>query len=266
MRSRTSLFLGVFLSLWLVFVMTSLSFGREIKMKGVYNKTDIYVQNPHDGDNNYCITEILINDKSIPVPKQTAFAIKPEEAAVSVGQPVSIIIRHGGNCAPKVLNPDALKSKAPFRFQSGKVSEEKVHWSVLNETEEGTYYIQHEKSGTWVNVAIWRPKGEKGVVSYVQKVSHFKGRNRYRVRYLDENGKYYYSKVFFHDAQKESVSFYPKRVSDKIMFTSEVKYKIMNSKGDVLKEGRGKEVDCSDLSMGAYRIVFDGRTERFLKK
>ena len=49
-------------------------FGGELVLTGVYRGANLYIQNPHDGNNNYCITAIYINNQKLDqVPSSTAF-------------------------------------------------------------------------------------------------------------------------------------------------------------------------------------------------
>lgn len=62
------------------------------------------------------------------------------------------------------------------------------------------------------------------------------------------------------------VKFYPRNVSNKIYFTANVDYEILNNQKKLIKKGKGKEVDVSNLQRGVYYVSFDNRTEQFLKK
>ncbi|MCS6834302.1 MAG: hypothetical protein NZ521_12065, partial [Flammeovirgaceae bacterium] len=46
----------------------------ELLLTGVYRGANLYIQNPHDGNGNYCITAIYINNQKLEkVPQSTAF-------------------------------------------------------------------------------------------------------------------------------------------------------------------------------------------------
>ncbi|MBC7864499.1 MAG: hypothetical protein IAF38_16105 [Bacteroidia bacterium] len=79
-----------------------------IELKGIYKGKNLYVQNPFSGKNTHCITEIKINGN---YPDETASDLTEiflENRGLKIGDSISILIKHHGNCKPKVLNPEAI--------------------------------------------------------------------------------------------------------------------------------------------------------------
>ncbi|MDW8295791.1 MAG: hypothetical protein RMJ97_02800, partial [Raineya sp.] len=86
------------------------------------------------------------------------------------------------------------------------------------------------------------------------------------IKHQERSGQITYSDILDYSFTQGMVKFYPRNVSNKIYFTADVSYEISNNKKEVVKKGKGKEVDVSNLPRGVYFISFDNRTEQFLKK
>ncbi|MFN0049023.1 MAG: T9SS C-terminal target domain-containing protein, partial [Cytophagales bacterium] len=62
------------------------------------------------------------------------------------------------------------------------------------------------------------------------------------------------------------VTFFPKRVANKIYLSRDADYEIIDGYGNPLMKGKGKEIVCETLSEGVYYLNIDNKTEKFLKK
>ncbi len=237
----------------------------ELLLSGVYRGSNLYVQNPHDGEGNYCITAIYINNQKLDqVPQATAFDL--DLSSLEVNAPVIIKIFHNDNCRPKILNPNAIRTKDDFQFSSVQVQNGTIVWKAKGEKKFGKYFIMKNQHNTWEMIKAVDSEGTPNDNEYTEKVLHHSGKNRYKVKYLDVTGRIFYSDEVEFESQKEQVDFFPKRVSKTLSFTSEVEYEILDAYGVSVKKGIGTIVDCSDLKTGAYYVVFDNKTEKFFKK
>lgn len=237
----------------------------ELLLSGVYRGSNLYIQNPHDGEGNYCITAIYINNQKLPeVPQATAFDL--DLSSLEVNSPVIIKIFHNDNCRPKILNPNAIRTKDDFQFSTIDVNQGGVTWSAKGEKKFGKYFVMKYQHNTWEMIKAVDSQGTQGENNYTEKVLHHSGKNKYKIKYLDVTGRIFYSEEKEFISAKEEVDFFPKRVSKSLTFTSEVSYEILDAYGVSVKKGTGIDVDCSDLKTGAYYVVFDNKTERFFKK
>lgn len=241
------------------------AFAGELLLTGVYRGSNLYIQNPHDGHGNYCITAIYINNEKLAkVPAATAFNL--DLSFLKENDPVVIKIFHNDNCRPKVLNPNAIRSKTDFQFTGVNLNNDNITWATKGEKKFGKYFVMKYEHNSWIMEQVLDAKGVGAEADYSFPTRHHTGLNRYKIQYLDVNGKIYYSDVVEFTSTSEKVTFYPKRVSKSINFSKEVKYEILDAYGKVVKRGFGIEVDCSDLSAGAYYISYDNVTDQFLKK
>ncbi len=248
----------------LIFPLKAQSATSEIVLIGTYNGANLYVQNPHDGKGMYCIKNIIVNDRKITPPARTAFDI--DLSWLKVSQPLVVKIEHNKGCEPKVLNPHVLKPSENFAFVSLSITSSKIVWLSKGEKPSGQFFVQLQKNQSWENVKAVLGKGNPQSNLYNENIEHRKGKNVYRVRYLDITGKYYNSDEATFISEANDVTFFPKRVTSKINFTEKVRFEILDETNKVLKKGEAVSVDCSDLATGAYILKFGGKEDRFYKK
>ncbi len=236
----------------------------EIIIAGVYRGTNLFVQNPHDGNNNYCISEVYVNNKKVEHQKATAFDI--DLSSFKLNDVVNIRIIHGDYCTPKVMNMSAIKIREDFQFTSTEATETKLIWTTKGERKFGQYFLEIFKNNGWVVEKVMNCKAQVGNNIYEANTLHNSGTNKYRIKYLEISGKSSYSPEVVYISDEEKVSFYPKSVTENITFSKNVKYEVLDIYYNVVMRGSGVVLDCTGLKLGTYYLVFDNRTEKFLKK
>lgn len=240
-----------------------------LTIDGTYQGENIYVQNPFvPGTDSFCIRKVVVNGKELPkeVISSSAFEIDLSAMNLRKGQYVEIVIHHSNACYPRVLNPEALIAKSTFELVSFSADEEYIYWTTRNETSEEPFYVEQFRNNKWVVVAKVKGQGAGGYANYKVTAPHHSGLNRYRLKQRDLGGRWRYSEILEYKSSKEPVTFYPKRASDKLYLSAEAEYEIYDAFGYLVKEGRGKEIDISDLAPGVYYINVDNRTEKFVKR
>ncbi len=270
MKKRFPLCLfSLFVVLSSVFYSTSLlaqsNTKKELVIKGVYHGTNLYVQNPQTSNSQYCIKEIFVNNKAVKFPATTAFDINM--SFLKVNDQVVVRIIHAKDCTPKILNSQAIKDRLPFRFSSINVDMTTMVWVTKGEKKFGQFFIQIKNNRTWIVEKVISCKGNAQQNIYRLPLNHNAGENIYRLKYLDVTGKYYYSpEIKFVSEGQQQVSFYPKSVTNRITFSRSTNYQILDNNGKLILEGNGLTVDCSNLNLGAYYLLFEGQEARFFKK
>lgn len=258
--------LPLLLTVFLHFLMISYAWAGELLIEGVYQGTNLYIENPHDASKQaFCISEVLINGKKMsPLPQASAFEIilshlKKDEA-------VSIRILHRDDCKPKIINPNSIRVRNEFQFTSLDINNDFINWVSKGEKKHSKYFIEKFEHNSWITEEVVECQGNAGNNVYKIDAPHHSGLNKYRVKYLDITGKSYYSQVVEFTAAKAKVEFYPQRVSTTLNFSHPVKFEILDAYGNVVIKGSDKVVDCTKLKMGTYYVSFDNRTEKFFKK
>ena len=253
------------LLLLLAFLGTFHAYAGELLLTGVYHGSNLYVQNPHDGESNYCVKDIYVNGKKhMDAPQASVFTI--DLSALKPNTSVKIEIYHSDGCEPKVINPNAIRVKDEFQFTFLEIDADQIHWKSRGEKKSGTYFIEKFEHNNWTTERAVDGRGESLTNEYRKPIDHHAGENKYRLKYLEPSGKSYYSEVINFKSERDKITFYPQRVSSKITFSRTTDYEIRDAYGNKVLTGRGSEVDCSSLKTGKYYLSFDNRTEQFLKK
>jgi hypothetical protein len=238
----------------------------EYTMTGEYQGKNIYVQNPLSKDKvNFCTTEVYLNGNvTNTAPKTSAFEINLEH--LEIGGTVYIKIIHQEGCSPKVINPQVIRSKGKFQFLNVIADALSIHWSTEGELPYGKFFIEHYRNKSWDNIEIISGAGSFENNSYNQKPKHHTGDNKYRIKYIQSDGKVFFSRVFDYFNDVDPISFYPTLVIDKIILSRESDYAVVDSYGNEMTKGEGKEIALNNLKAGLYILYVDNREEKFVKK
>ncbi len=95
------------------------------------------------------------------------------------------------------------------------------------------------------------------------KPQYMTGLNMVRLREVNTN--YIYKDTLSY-RNGFSSGYAPKRCVNTFKLPKKYEYKLMDSKGTILKTGVSDNIDVHDLKMGIYYLEYDNRTERFFKK
>jgi hypothetical protein len=224
------------------------------------------VQNPLSGDKiNFCTTEVYLNESLInTAPKTSAFVI--DLSHLQVGDPVFIKIVHKEECVPKIINPQVIRSKSKFKFLNVVADALSIHWSTAGELPYGKYFVEHYRNDEWINIKTLNGKGSFDANQYSIKPEHHSGDNKYRIKYVQNDDKIFFSRVFDYFNDVEPISFSPTLVIDKITLSRESAYSVVDSYGNKIAQGRGQVIDLDNLKEGLYFLHVDNREEKFVKK
>ncbi len=238
----------------------------EYTMTGEYQGKNIYIQNPLSKDKvNFCTTEVYLNDKLINTsPKTSAFEINLSH--LQIGGTVFIKVMHMEGCMPKVINPQVIRSKSKFQFINVIADGLSIHWATVGELPYGKFFIEHYRNRNWGNIEIISGAGSFENNQYNLKPKHHTGDNKYRIKYVQSDGKIFFSRVFDYFNDVEPISFYPTLVVDKIMLSRESDYSVVDSYGNEMTKGKGKEITLHSLKSGLYFLYIDNREEKFVMK
>lgn len=237
----------------------------EIVLTGIYNGKNLYVQNPLSSNmKDYCTREVWVNDaKVFSNPKTSAFIVNLSH--LSPQAPVTVRIVYSLGCAPKVINPQVVRTLNKFRYLTINVDSTRLEWVTSGELASGKFFIEKWESNRWQPLESVEAQGVENS-RYESKIVHQPGENQYRIKYLQNDGETFYSSVQKYETPLEPITFAPTRVSDKIFFSRETDYVIKDTKGNQILKGFGKEINCGTLTTGLYYLIFDKRTEKFFKK
>ncbi|MBC7922842.1 MAG: hypothetical protein H7Z75_17325 [Ferruginibacter sp.] len=239
----------------------------ELALSGFYQGKNLFVQNPFAADRqSFCTEEVYLNDQKVMSGiKSSAYEI--DLSALKVNDAVKVRIVHREGCAPKVLNPQVLRSTAvAFQFISFTVGKDAIRWNTSGEQPNSMYFVEQFISKNWLAIKTIYSKNTTNSGTYSVAPAHSAGLNRYRVKAQDQEGKVFYSREVDFSSVQETVTFYPKSVTDKITLSRAVPYEVLDVKQKTVKRGKGKEIALKELKTGVYYLTIDNRTEKFFKK
>lgn len=237
----------------------------ELVLSGVYNGKNLYVQNPLAGNlKDYCTREVWVNDSKVFTnPRTSAYTVNLSHLIEQA--PVTIRIVYNTGCVPKIINPQVVRTLNKFRYLTIHADSSKLEWVTTGELASGKFLVEKWENNQWRPLVSLEADGVDNS-RYETEVVHHGGENRYRIKYLQNDGEIFYSSVQKFEARQDLITFAPTRVSDKIYFSRETKYLIKDPKGNEVSKGFGKEINLGHLKTGLYYLTFDKRTEKFYKK
>lgn len=142
-----------------------------------------------------------------------------------------------------------------------------LEWFTEREIPSTHFIIQQFCWNKWVKRGKITCSGKPGKHEYTLKVPPHSGENNFRVIIVnDSNDRITSSKEFKTELTKHpvpKVNYADKKGTKEIKFSSETDYEILNSKGTLIKEGRGISVSYADLDDDTYTLNYDNSTAIF---
>jgi hypothetical protein len=252
---------------------TSPYFAAKLSLEGVYQGKNVFIQNPPEASGfGFCISKIYVNGDLMPISlNSSTLIINLKTLKLSVGEPVFLVIHHGDDCTPKIVNPEVLLPKSTFQLNSIGVSNNTdLSWSTTGESGKLNFLIEQYKWDKWVIVGEVMGQGTSTLNTYTFKLFPHSGKNEVRVSQIDNTLKKRSSKSSTFTSSVPIVSKTPTKVKDYITFranNSEVEtyFEVFDAYGNILKSGKASKVDCRKLLNGLYYLNFDNKTEKFIK-
>jgi hypothetical protein len=240
-----------------------------IVLSGVYQGSDLYVQNPFSGQGvSFCVFEVRVNgDVTSDEVNSSAFAIDFEVLGLRVGDDVEVMINHKNGCTPRVLNPEVLNPRSTFEVTSIEVDAQGVlSWSTKNEAGELPYFIEQFRWNKWVKAGEVAGVGKPGEHQYQFKLIPHSGTNRIRVRQTDYRGEIRTSEEVEFAGPSKAVTFEPEKPKDVITFSSPTSFEIFDRYGQLVMKGYDNKLEISELEKGEYYINYDNSFGSTFKK
>ncbi|MDX2197023.1 MAG: hypothetical protein NW207_11445 [Cytophagales bacterium] len=240
--------------------------SQQLQLGGAYQGKNLYVQNPFTTDmKDFCTNEVYVNDQLVMSDiKSSAFEI--DLSSFKLNDPLNIKITYKEGCRPKVLNSQVIRLNSTFQFSNVVVDDKIINWTTKGEKSGDKCYVEQFLYNNWVILKEIPAKGSSSSNNYNFDEHHHAGLNKYRIKFVERDGNVFYSKVVEYQSKKSEVTFYPKRVSNKIYLSRDTEYEIVDGYGNPVQKGKGKEIGCESLKEGIYYLNVDNKTEKFLKK
>lgn len=237
--------------------------GGKILLEGRYQGKNIYVSNPYAGNMiGFCVTKVFVNEKEIAFENSSAFEIDLKILDLKLGDSLRVVIEHGADCKPKIINTDNGHPRSTFLLVSIEISPEgTLKWTATEEINKLPFIVEQFRWNKWIKVGEAGGMGGEGENYYETKVLFHSGKNQFRVKQVDYSGPLRWSKpaTFICDTCV-NVTYTIDKTRKQIIFSKETLYELYDKESQVVKRGLGKEIDCSGLKKAKYYMNYDNTT------
>lgn len=240
-----------------------------IIIEGKYQNNNLFVENGlSESGVGYCTYEVRINGQVCTDEiNSSAFEIDFSQFELKPGTEVTVEIKHKDGCRPKILNPEALRSKATFDIVTINISKTGLlEWTSKNESGPLPYVVEQFKWNKWVPVGEVAGKGNPEEHKYSYQTTAHSGENKFRVKQVGFGSQVKYSQPVVLLSTLPKVTFTSSENSDKIFFSNESMYEVYDDYGNILKKGYAKQIDVGNLYKGNYFLCYDNNVAEFRKK
>jgi len=244
------------------------AFSGTIIIEGTYQNKNLYIQNSQDEDVvGFCAYEVVINGQiSTDEVGSKTFEIDFTSLPIEPGSHVLVEIKHKNGCAPKVLNPDALRAEPTFEVVDIKIDKKGLlGWTTINEKESIPFIIEQFRWNKWIKVGEVNGKGKKGVNSYLFQTVPNSGENKFRVKQVGFEGDDKRSQPVTFNNDVRHIEHKINKKKMEIQFSGETLFEVYDMYGNIKKYGYGEKMNIANLPKGAYFLCYDNVVTDFNK-
>jgi hypothetical protein len=258
------------ISVLLCLLFISMGFAEELKVKGVYQGRNLFVQNSlvDEKTGDFCITKVIVNGEEIPDEvRSSAFVISFDRMDIELGEDITILFTHKENCAPLIINPEVLKPLSTYKLLAHRVEDGFLVFETTQEASRLMFYVEEFRWNRWLQIAEVQGIGGPDDNDYRVKIYPCDGVNKYRIKQIDHLDRISYSDTLQLAFEVDRVKFLnKKRIKDSIEFSGETLYELYNEYGERVKFGGDASIDISDLMPGKYYLSYDDKVVEILRQ
>lgn len=239
-------------------------------IEGEYQNKNLYIQNSlASGSVGYCAFEVRVNDQlTHDEVNSTAFEIDLANYNLKAGEQVTVKITHKEGCAPKVLNPEALRPRPTFTTEFIEINASGIlTWKTKNESGSLPFIIEQFRWNKWVYVGEVKGVGTPGEHTYSFQITAHSGENKFRVKQVGFVRETRVSPEARYNATVPPVTF--AESSDKkntYLFSAPTMYEVYDAYGNIILKGYGKEANLNPYDKGVYYLCYDNTLKDITKR
>ena len=235
------------------------SINAQVSIEGRYMGSNLYIQNPWDEYDEFCVDSVIVNGvKYSEAQEFAAFQIKLDSLGMSLEMPLKINIYHKKGCKPKVLNQAHHYQQTKLDIENFRITNDTLSW-LANEAIPGRFDIQVYRWNKWVTLdSIQKPIKETEFQYPVQNEYH-SGENIYRIQFVNIKNRHFSSKEIKYDPQLEPISYSINTKSNTLEFSHPNRYEIFDEYGLKVFTGQGATIDLSRFRNKMYYLNFDNQ-------
>lgn len=145
-----------------------------------------------------------------------------------------------------------------------------LFWQTQNEIPHTHFIVELYSWNKWVKKAKVSCNGSPGKHKYKLKVLPHSGENLFKVTLVNDSNAHVMSSKELNSVLNNTivpvVNYKDKKGKDKITFSEETDYEILDLNGILVKEGRGISFSYADLEPGTYTLNYDNSSTNIVKK
>ncbi len=181
------------------------AFGNELIISGVYLGKNVYVNNPPCGTSDEFTTRYVYVNGKLKISNPTTSTFEVDLSGFPLNSNIEIRIIYDKDCAPELINPQVIKQKSNFNFERITLTKDSLQWQTAGEKGIQKFLVERRIKNDWLIVQSCDGKGSDQN-SYSLNVIENPGQNQYRLKYIDKDGKSFFSGVATYINNKCSVT------------------------------------------------------------
>lgn len=244
--------------------------ANDLIIDGSYQMKNVYVSNPTSPEGfGFCAYEVLVNGVvTTDEVNSPTFEIDLGVMNLTLGQPLTIVIRHKEGCEPTVANPFVLQPMSTYACPKIDVGNDGViNWTTTGEIGSIPFMVEQFKWNKWVKIGEVPGKGNAVLANdYTFKASLISGENIFRVSQQSFDGGIRSSQPAKVTSTIEPVTYTVLEDEGRVKFSGKTNYEVVDAYGQVINSGFGTSVSIKAMEKGKYFINFDNQSVPYSKK
>jgi len=228
----------------------------QVTLTGKYEGTDLYFHNPfiYDNFNTFCVDSVFVNDKKIYDSIQSS-ALKISLSHLAIHDTFQVKVFHKKSCKPKLLNRNLTCPHIKrFGFNFLQLKQDSLFWTC-SIIPEGNFQIERFEYNSWV---VHKEVRTSDTSNYSLSLKHHSRLNKYRIKFLQEDGGVCYSNVV--EIVSETPCLNIQNINKELLFSGKFDFELLNIYGSCLLKGSSSTIALSFLSNGIYYLNVDNKT------
>lgn len=246
--------------LLLIFFLTSVNvINAQVLIEGRYLGTNLYIQNPWDENDEFCIDSVFVNGTKYSEELETAaFQIKLDSLGFSLDDPLKVNIYHKNGCKPSVLNQITQYRHVDINITDVNIVNDTIYWNASKEVA-GHFYVQVYRWNKWLTLDSIQKHLRESAFKYALTNDLHTGDNTIRIRSVNVLNRYTYSETIKYNSNVEEVTYSIDNKSNLIVFSRITRFEIFDQYGLKVLDGKGASVNLNQLPNKTYYLNLDNR-------
>lgn len=236
--------------------------------KGVNYQRELHFVSPVVPGRGFSIQNVFVNGEATFDELQTnTVTVHLERTPAKLRDSVFIMVLYVKGYKPYLINPENLLPPNDFEFSYVRVRDNKIMWRTRGALGYKPFRIEEYRWERWIEVGQVYVFDSLKWGSYEFELKPHYGKNQYRVIKVNGQGETVISKDrSFRSYSLQKPEILDDKVEDVLVFSVVTMYEIYDRDWKLLKKGRDRYVNVSDLPKGKYNINYGNTSGTFKKR